>query len=250
MSVWSDVSVFTTITKPSPSPTDEPISGSDSESELSPTPSSLGTPKLSEPRSTGSISTQPIFKWNSVSGAERYDLLVSKDDQFLNLVVNKTGINACSANAWKCDVILEYSTSYYWKVRAIGKDEISAWSDVSIFTTEAAPSISPSTVSPTPASSGKMPTVSPAPNPNLSPTAINRSSNSKNMPDYSGVISSVDQPEVNNTPSTPTPTSSPVSEIILSGSIVWQLLIIFGSLIVGIGILIFGVAVILRKFIH
>ena len=40
---------------------------------------------------------------------------------------------------WNCNIKLEYATSYFWKVRAIGADSYSEWG-MNAFTTETAPS--------------------------------------------------------------------------------------------------------------
>ena len=49
-----------------------------------------------------------------------------------------TGADALTSPAWNCDIDLDYSTSYFWKVRAIGTDSYSEWG-INSFTTEAAP---------------------------------------------------------------------------------------------------------------
>jgi len=54
-----------------------------------------------------------------------------------------TGRKALPATAWQCDIDLDYNTTYYWRVRAIGSDTYSLWSDTGIFTTEAEPTITP-----------------------------------------------------------------------------------------------------------
>jgi hypothetical protein len=86
------------------------------------------------------VPLRPIFQWSAIAGAERYELLVSANVSLSNPVIAKTGDLAVPATAWQIDVSLEYSTTYYWKVRASGSGSYSAWSAVSAFTTEVAPS--------------------------------------------------------------------------------------------------------------
>jgi hypothetical protein len=92
---------------------------------------------------------RPIFQWSAIAGAEQYELLVSANVSLANPVIAKTGDSAVPATAWQIDMSLDYNTTYYWKVRASGSGSYSAWSAVSAFTTEVAPS---PTQSPPPAS--------------------------------------------------------------------------------------------------
>jgi len=83
---------------------------------------------------------RPIFQWSAMAGAERYELLVSAEVSLDNPVIARTGDSAVPATAWQSDINLDYNTTYYWKVRASGYGNYSAWSAVSAFTTEVAPS--------------------------------------------------------------------------------------------------------------
>lgn len=114
----------------------------------------IAAPRLTDPKSTSPASIGPIFKWSACEYAQRYELLLSRFDDFSVLIISKTGGNACSSNVWKCESALAYGTSYYWKVRAISDSTTGPWSDVSIFTTESAPTPTPS------------PTSKPSPSPN------------------------------------------------------------------------------------
>ena len=97
-------------------------------------------PILSFPE-VGSITTiNPVFQWQTVLGADRYELLVSGNTDFFTPVVCCTGAQALFSNAWHCDTNLEYDTTYFWKVRACTAANSSEWSAVSIFITECAPS--------------------------------------------------------------------------------------------------------------
>jgi hypothetical protein len=95
--------------------------------------------KTPEAGATG-VPLRPIFQWSAIAGAERYELVVSTEASLANPVIAKTGDAAVPATAWQIDVSLDYNTTYYWKVRAAGSGSYSAWSAVSAFTTEVAPS--------------------------------------------------------------------------------------------------------------
>jgi hypothetical protein len=151
---WSEVAVFTTMAAPKP-----PTNGG---STPSPSPTPLAAPKLIEPKSNGPVPLKPVFKWSESTGAEEYELVVSRFDDFALLAIDKTGDNACHANAWVCEKDLEYGVSYYWKVRAVNNNGLSPWSAVGVFTTITRPSPTPSTPSSTtaPPSSPAMPSTS------------------------------------------------------------------------------------------
>jgi hypothetical protein len=106
-------------------------------------------PKSPKAGATG-VPTRPIFQWSAISGAERYELLVSADVSFANPVIARTGDLAVPATAWQSDVNLDDNATYYWKVRASGSGSYSTWSAVSAFTTGLAPLPTSSTPSPAP----------------------------------------------------------------------------------------------------
>ncbi len=85
------------------------------------------------------VPQKPVFQWDAIGGAEGYELLVSTDILFTDLVVMKDGADALPVTAWQSDVALDYDTTYYWKVRGCSRDSHSAWSAVSAFTTGPAP---------------------------------------------------------------------------------------------------------------
>jgi photosystem II stability/assembly factor-like uncharacterized protein len=130
----------------------------------------LAAPKLSSPVSSSRSNIQPVFKWSASEGAEHYDLLVAGDDAFSKVIIDKNGNNACQSNIWKCDRVLKYSTSYYWKVRAVCGDKISEWSSPGVFTTQKASSGSSSGGGSGPAAT-KTPTPTASPTPTHSPTS-------------------------------------------------------------------------------
>jgi hypothetical protein len=85
------------------------------------------------------ISVRPVFQWSAVIGAEAYELLVATDADFVHPIIVKMNEYALTTNVWQCDVSLDYATHYYWKIRATTSSTSSAWSSVSVFTTESAP---------------------------------------------------------------------------------------------------------------
>lgn len=84
------------------------------------------------------VSVRPAFSWESADGAIGYEFILAKDSGFTEVVVAFTGADALTSSAWNCDIELDYSTSYFWKVRAISNDSHSEWG-INSFTTEAAP---------------------------------------------------------------------------------------------------------------
>jgi len=81
------------------------------------------------------VSIMPAFSWESADGATGYEFVLAKDSGFTDVVVALTGADALTSSAWNCDIILEYATSYFWKVRAVSEDSYSEWG-TSAFTTE------------------------------------------------------------------------------------------------------------------
>jgi hypothetical protein len=77
---------------------------------------------------------RPAFQWSGIDKAEEYEILVSPDISFTNPVFAREGAEAVSGTACQSAVDLEYSTTYYWKVRAVGAGSYSAWSPAGVFT--------------------------------------------------------------------------------------------------------------------
>lgn len=133
-------------------------------------------PELLSPKAgaTG-MSLKPVFQWSAIAGANSYELLVSSDASLANSIITKTGDSALPATAWQSNINLDYNTTYFWKVRAIGGNSYSAWSAVGAFTTELAPTqpsqpspASPATVIEPPLSSPALVTEPPLLSPQLS----------------------------------------------------------------------------------
>jgi len=93
------------------------------------------------------ISTSPVFNWSSFKYASGYEMQLAKDADMTDFVADLTGANALgNITSWKCTTTLDYSTTYYWRVRAVlgTAASYSDWSAIVGFTTMAKP------VAPTP----------------------------------------------------------------------------------------------------
>ena len=101
-------------------------------------------PALSVPPAGAKTSTKPIFQWSTIASADKYDLLVAKDNAFSEVVIDRTGDNTLSGNAWESEINLENGTTYFWKVQARSDKSVGMWSAISAFTTESAPLITES----------------------------------------------------------------------------------------------------------
>jgi len=98
------------------------------------------------------VPIMPAFTWSPVLGATAYEFILARDNLFANVLVSRLGDDALPTTAWRCDRELGYSTTYFWKVRAISATSYSEWV-INVFTTEAAASaLAPaeSSVSPSP----------------------------------------------------------------------------------------------------
>jgi len=95
------------------------------------------------------VPIRPSFQWNAADRATGYEFMLAKDSRFDKAVVSKIGAHALKTTAWACDSDLDYSTTYYWRVRAISPTSHSEWG-VSLFTTESAPPTAPTAPAPQP----------------------------------------------------------------------------------------------------
>ena len=85
------------------------------------------------------VPLRPVFQWSAVSGADSYELVVSTSPSFDNPTILKVGTYALTGTAWQSNINLDYNTTYYWKIRAIGSDTHSTWSAAGAFITESPP---------------------------------------------------------------------------------------------------------------
>ncbi|MEX2437326.1 MAG: GLUG motif-containing protein [Candidatus Paceibacterota bacterium] len=103
------------------------------------------------------------FQWNPVEDAKDYELQISLDDEFETLLDlgNSEEVSVAKANDSDSETIakdqsnwtisqkveiLDFSAQYFWRVKAIGDEGISDWSDVRSLTTEDAPITTPVTL--------------------------------------------------------------------------------------------------------
>jgi len=90
------------------------------------------------------VPIRPAFQWNPADWATGYEFELSTNPgttargYFVEVVTSATGDNALGNTVWMCDRDLEYSTTYYWHVKAISATSKSAWG-TGVFTTMAAP---------------------------------------------------------------------------------------------------------------
>ena len=84
------------------------------------------------------VSISSHFIWGSSFGASSYELQVSADQIFTNLVIDEPELLETSFTP---EESLGSVETYYWRVRAASFGVISEWSDVYSFTTELATSI-------------------------------------------------------------------------------------------------------------
>lgn len=91
----------------------------------------LKNPILSQPANQQTnVSLMPTFNWTMVPGANNYNLLVSKNQQFSDVSdFNSDKISFTPENPF------ELNTKYYWKVKGVGGMKESDFSEVFEFTT-------------------------------------------------------------------------------------------------------------------
>jgi len=81
---------------------------------------------------------KPTFQWNGADWATSYELMLATSPDFTGATTKTVTVTA-----WTSDTTLSYSTTYYWKVRALSATSESEWSDVGVFTTMAEPEEAP-----------------------------------------------------------------------------------------------------------
>jgi hypothetical protein len=90
------------------------------------------------------VPIRPTFAWNASDFATGYEFELSKAPGttaggfFVDALIGMTGTNALVNTSWQCDRDLDYSTTYYWHVRAINATSQSQWL-TGVFTTVAKP---------------------------------------------------------------------------------------------------------------
>ncbi len=89
---------------------------------------------------SSNIIIQPSFSWDSIADASSYEFVLARDSEFNDVLVELIGDKSLSTTAWQCDVELDYSSCYFWKVRGVTDISYGDWT-VSSFSTREAPSV-------------------------------------------------------------------------------------------------------------
>ena len=84
--------------------------------------------------------------WNSVGDATNYSVEVATDDAFSNVVASQT--DSPDTSFVIGDDILQYETTYYWRVKATAEGKASEWSSPNNFLTVLPPLVAPELTSP------------------------------------------------------------------------------------------------------
>jgi hypothetical protein len=103
----------------------DPLSASPAKFDKQSTP-----PRLVSPAPAAGASTPPVFTWTAVEGARRYNLQVSREDDFGNLLdnVSTASITYTANTSYPADVAL------YWRVRAEDEKGVGLnWSEKRVF---------------------------------------------------------------------------------------------------------------------
>jgi len=74
----------------------------------------LNTTLLAPAAGSTNVPLRPTLQWSAVSGAATYDVVISKNADFTNPVINKTYV---TNTVFVVDVDLAANTVYYWRVR-------------------------------------------------------------------------------------------------------------------------------------
>jgi hypothetical protein len=89
------------------------------------------------------ITLTPNFSWSAVTGATGYEIEVSLTEDFADVIASGTP----TINAWDGIPELDYSTTYYWRVRAAKNGVYSGWT-YCLFSTMDEPEPTPEPVEP------------------------------------------------------------------------------------------------------
>jgi hypothetical protein len=94
------------------------------------------------------VPLDPVFNWNAADWATGYQFRLATNPDYLNPIVEETVNNT----VYMLPITLEYSTTYYWRVRGVNVDQSSEWAE-GVFTTMDEPEEPPPpvVVEPTPA---------------------------------------------------------------------------------------------------
>ncbi|MBW6460873.1 MAG: T9SS type A sorting domain-containing protein [Bacteroidales bacterium] len=79
------------------------------------------------------VGLSPMLSWDALTGITGYQVYVSQDNTFENLLVS--GVTLPADNFFAIPIVLNRDTDYYWKVRAVNGLDTSGWSPVWTFRT-------------------------------------------------------------------------------------------------------------------
>ncbi|MFA7626199.1 MAG: GEVED domain-containing protein, partial [Candidatus Kapaibacterium sp.] len=106
----------------------------------------LTAPTLTNPSDNAiNIAFNTNLIWNQVQDADNYQIQISTVSDFSSLVKEQTQ-TASSYNL--SNITLQYSTKYYWRVRAKSGSDNGPWSSIRNFTTEPIPLTAPVLINP------------------------------------------------------------------------------------------------------
>ena len=106
------------------------------------------------------VALAPTFAWDAVDDATSYTLELANNPSYADAEVK----SSLKHTVYEWDLDLEYSTNYYWRLKAVSADAESDWTEAT-FTTVAAPV-------PAPAPTPPVTVTQPAPAPLVIPTPI------------------------------------------------------------------------------
>jgi hypothetical protein len=87
---------------------------------------------LLQPDDSTKASNSPVFKWGEVEGAEFYEFVLDSVSSFDSQALKEQEVADTTLQISN----LEYSTNYYWKVRAMADSSTGEWSETYVFTTK------------------------------------------------------------------------------------------------------------------
>jgi len=79
------------------------------------------------------VDTTPLLTWGASERAEMYDLQISKDAEFSDILIDASEI---PQTEYHVTIELDKGVTYFWRVRAGNRSGYSDWSDSHSFTTE------------------------------------------------------------------------------------------------------------------
>ncbi|MBE2188934.1 MAG: hypothetical protein IAE98_05645, partial [Candidatus Kapabacteria bacterium] len=89
---------------------------------------------LLPPNNTSNVPLAQILKWSSVANVDNYQIQISTNSTFTNIVKDSAGIVDTTFSF--ANYNSQYDTQYYWRARAKKGSKTSAWSSTFNFTTE------------------------------------------------------------------------------------------------------------------